>query len=139
MPDSAKIPRRSCKQDRINALLAKFEEWMKQGDTAEEALARFTPAQYDFLVDNDIDFDSLILTPEQQKAAKAVTKAQRTVKPGGYNKKYPQEKQDLYNSIMAHIQSMGAEVTPRAKPNFRDLDFTFQGTVYRIVLSNPRS
>lgn len=138
MPEQ-KVPRRSSKQDRINALLAQFDKWMKQGDTAEEALARFTPAQYDFLIDNDIDFDSLTMTPEQIASAKAVMKAPRTVKPGGYNKKYPQEKQDLYNGILAYVQSLGAEVTPRAKPNYRDLDFTIQGTAYRIVLSNPRT
>lgn len=139
MAEAQKAPRRSSKQDRINALLAQFHKWTQAGDTVEEALERFTPAQYDFLVDADVDFDSLLLTPEQQKAVKAATKAPRTVKPGGYNKKYPQEKQDLYNGLVAYVQSVGGEVIPRDKPNYRDLDFTIQGKAYRIVLSNPRS
>lgn len=134
-----RTPRRSSKEERKAALLAQFDKWLKAGDTVEEAIERFTPAQYDFLIDCDVDFDALLLTPEQQKAIKAVTKAPRTVKPGGYNKKYPQAKQDLYNGILAYVQSLGAEVTPRAKPNYRDLDFTIQGTAYRIVLSNPRT
>lgn len=138
MTGARQPPKRASKADRKNALLAKFQEWLNNGDTAEEAIARFTPAQYDFLIDCDVDFDSLTMTPQQLATVKAMTKAPRTVKPGGYNKQYPQEKQDLYNALVALIESRGGEIQPRQKQNFRDLDFTIQGTAYKIVLSNPR-
>lgn len=138
MTGARQPPKRPSKADRKNALLAKFQEWLDKGDTAEEAIARFTPAQYDFLIDCDVDFDSLIMTPQQLATVKTMTKAPRTVKAGGYNKKYPQEKQDLYNSLVNLIQQRGGEIQPHEKCNYRDLDFTIQGTAYRIVLSNPR-
>lgn len=133
-----KAPRRSNKQDRIAELLKRLEQWQKDGLSPEEAVEKLTPAQYDFLIDNDINVDDLILSPEQQKAAKEVMKAPRTCKSGGYNKKYPQAKQDLYNGLVDFIKSKGGEIAPREKQNFRDLDFTIDGTAYRIVLSNPR-
>lgn len=136
--NEAKVVRRSSKADRKAELLKRLDQWMREGDTPEEAIEKLTPAQYDFLIDCDVDLDSLLLTPEQQKAAKAVMKAPRTCKPGGYNKKYPQAKQDLYNALVEFVQAHGGEIQPREKANFRDLDFTIQGTAYRIVLSNPR-
>ena len=138
MADMPKAPRRQSKQDLCNALLRKLDEWMKAGDTAEEAVEKLSIRQYDFLVDYGIDLDNLLLTPEQLEAVKEVKKASRTCKPGGYNKKYPQAKQDLYNSLVEFIKAQGAEIIPREKQNYRDLDFTIQGTAYRIVLSNPR-
>ena len=138
MADTPKVPRRQSKQDLCNALLRKLDEWMKAGDTPMEAVEKLSVRQYDFLVDYGIDLDNLMLTPEQLEAVKEVKKATRTCKPGGYNKKYPQAKQDLYNSLVECVQSLGAEISPREKPNYRDLDFTIQGTAYRIVLSNPR-
>lgn len=136
--EEPKVPRRASKKDRIDALLHRLDEWIKAGDTPEQAIERLTPAQYDFLIDCDIELDDLLLTPEQQANAKAAMKAPRTCKPGGYNKKYPQAKQDLYNGIVSYLVEQGATIEPREKPNFRDLDFTIQGVAYRIVLSNPR-
>lgn len=137
-PIQKQPPRPPSKKDRIDALLARVNGWLAEGNTIDEALEKLTPKQYDFLIDNDIDFDALQFTPEQLKAISQVKKAQRTVKPGGYNKVYPQSKQDLYNGIVAYVQSQGAEIIPREKTNFRDLDFTIDGTRYKIVLSNPR-
>lgn len=133
-----KVPRRQSKQDLCNALLKKLDGWMKDGDTAEEAVEKLSVRQYDFLVDYGIDLDNLLLTPEQQAAVKEVKKATRTCKPGGYNKKYPQAKQNLFMGIVDHIKSIGGEVIPKDKENFRDLDFVLDGTHYKIVLSNPR-
>lgn len=136
--NETKAVRRPSKADRKTELLKRLDQWIKGGDTPEQAIEKLTPAQYDFLIDCDVNLDDLLLSPEQQKAAKAVMKAPRTCKPGGYNKKYPQAKQDLYNALVEFVQEHGGEIQPREKANFRDLDFTIQGTAYRIVLSNPR-
>lgn len=136
--EQKKVPRRQSKADLANALLKKLDDWMKAGDTAEEAVEKLSIRQYDFLVDYGIDLDNLLLTPEQQKAVQEVKKATRTCKPGGYNKKYPQPKQNLFMGIVEHLQTLGAEIHPKEKENFRDLDFTLDGTHYKIVLSNPR-
>lgn len=133
-----KAVRRPSKADRKAELLKRLDQWIKGGDTPEQAIEKLTPAQYDFLIDCDVNLDDLLLSPEQQKAAKSVMRATRTCKPGGYNKKYPQAKQDLYNALVEFVQAHGGVIQPREKANFRDLDFTIQGTAYRIVLSNPR-
>lgn len=133
-----KPPRAPSKADLEKALLARLDKWIKEGDTPEEAVGKLTQKQYDFLIDRDIDLDNLLLTPEQQKAVREVKKAHRTCSPNGYNKKYPEPKQALYRGLVAHLQGLGAEIHPKEKENFRDLDFTVDGTHYRIVLSNPR-
>lgn len=133
-----KPPRRQSKAELQAILLRKLDEWIKSGDSPEKAVERLTLRQYDFLINQGVDLDSLLLTPEQLRNAQSVKKAGRTVKPGGYNKKYPQAKQDLFNGLVAYLQEQGATITPKEKENFRDLDFTIQGTAYRIVLSNPR-
>lgn len=119
-------------------LLTKVNDWIEHGDTPEEAIGKLTEKQYDFLIDQGVDFDSLLMTPEEIKSANKVKRSPRSLSPNGYNKKYPQEKQDLYNGIVDYIKAQGAEIIPREKCNYRDLDFVIQGTVYRIVLSNPK-
>lgn len=137
--EEKKAPRRQSKKDLANALLKKLDEWQKAGDTPEEAIEKLTIRQYDFLIDYGVNLDNLILTTEQQKAISAITKAPRTCKPGGYDKKYPKSKIELYTDLKQHIEGMGAIVTPREKENYRDLDFTLEGIAYKIVLSNPRA
>jgi hypothetical protein len=134
----ANAPRRQSKKDLANALLAKLQQWQDEGDTAEQAIERLTLKQYDFLIDYGVNLDNLILTPEQKKAVTAITSAGR---PKGlvYNKKYPQSKQDLFNTIRQCVIQNGATITEREKENFRDLDFTIDGIEYKIVLSNPRT
>jgi hypothetical protein len=139
MADEKKAPRRQSKKDLANALLTKLDEWQKAGDTPEEAIERLTLRQYDFLIDYGINLDNLILTTAQQAAISEIKKAPRVVKPGGYSKKYPQSKQDLYTALTDFITAQGAEIAPREKQNFRDLDFTLGGIAYKIVLSNPRT
>lgn len=134
----AKPQRRPSKDELQRILLAKLDEWIKGGDTPEEAVEKLSIRQYDFLINQGVDLDALLLTPKQLAAAHSVKKAGRTVKPGGYNKKYPQPKQNLFMGIVAHIESIGGEIIPKEKENFRDLDFTLDGTHYKIVLSNPR-
>lgn len=123
----------------MQVLTGKVEKWIAEGIPPDEAVGRLTERQYDFLIDQNVDLDKYLLTTEQIKASHEARRATRTCKPGGYNKKYPQSKQDLYNGIVSYIQSQGATVLPREKQNFRDLDFTIGETHYRIVLSNPRS
>jgi len=130
----------SKKDDRANILLKQIADWMeKDGLSGEEAVEKLSIQQYDFLVDYGVNLDNLLLTPEQLKAASEVKRVKRAPSPNGYNKKYPKEKQELYGSICKHLEDLGAEIIPRDKQNYRDLDFTLNGTKYRIVLSNPRS
>lgn len=132
-----KVPRRSSKADHVKILLEKLENWVADGDTVEQALEKLTLKQYDFLIDQNVNLDSLILSPQQQAAVKAITKSGR---PRGlqYQKVYPQDKQDLYRNLVEFIKQQGGEIDPREKINFRDLDFKINGVQYRIVLSNPR-
>lgn len=136
--ENKKPPRRQSKADLTKALLARLDQWMKEGDTPEEAVGKLSQRQYDFLIDQDIDLDNLLLTSEQLQAVKEVKKATRTVKAGGYNKKYPKAKQDLFQGIVDHLTAKGATIHPKEKENFRDLDFTLDDVHYKIVLSNPR-
>jgi len=133
-----KQPRRQSKKDLANALLKRLDEWQKEGCTAEEAIEKLTLKQYDFLIDYGVNLDNLILTPEQQKAVDTMKKSARPTFANGYNKKYPQSKQDLYNALVNFVTEHGATVQEREKINFRDLDFTIGETAYRIVLSQPR-
>lgn len=133
------LEKRFSKTELKSVLLAKVDEWIKSGDTPEDAIGKLTERQYDFLIDQGVDFDTLLLTPQQLANARTIKRAGRSCSPNGYNKKYPQSKQDLYNGIVEYIKSQGAEIMPREKLNYRDLDFTIEGTAYRIVLSNPRN
>lgn len=139
MSETSEPRKKLSKAELVQVLTGKVEKWIAEGIPPEEAVGRLTDKQYDFLIDQDVDLDKYLLSAEQIKASHEVRRAQRTCKPGGYNKKYPQSKQDLYNGIVSYIQSQGATVLPREKQNFRDLDFTIGETHYRIVLSNPRS
>lgn len=131
--------RRATKAELRDILLNKLNSWVEQGDTPEQAIERLTLRQYDFLVEQGVDLDNFILTPEQQKAAGEILKTQAGRKRGAYNKKYPQAKQDLYNGLVEYLTAQGAEIIPLERQNFRDLEFTLTGTKYKIVLSNPRT
>lgn len=133
-----KIPQRASKKDRLNSILKAVEKWQKEGTKNEEIAEKLTPQQWDFLVDNDIEIDDLILSASQKKVINDIKKSPRPV---GlvYNKKYPQEKQNLYNSIAEMLKNKGAKIDNREKQNYRDLDFTLDGIRYKIVLSTPRT
>jgi beta-galactosidase GanA len=133
-----KAPRRPSKKEHAARLLEIIDKAMKAGATAEEAIEQLTVKQYDFLIEYGVNLDSLLLTAEQQTAIKEITKAPRKLSPNGYNKKYPQSKQELYSTIVEHLTAQGATIEPREKQNYRDLDFTLAGVKYKIVLSNPR-
>lgn len=105
----------------------------------EKAIEELPLDDYDFLVDNGVNLDELILTKAQIDVAKTVKNEGRPTFPNGYNKKYPKEKQDLYNGIAEYLGSIGSEITIAEKCNYRDLDFTLKGVKYKIVLSNPRT
>lgn len=139
MRNTAETGKRLSKAELAQVLVSKVEKWIAEGIPPNDAIGKLTEKQYDFLIDQNVDLDKYLLTPEQIKNSHEVRRAARTVKAGGYNKKYPKSKQDLYNSICEFIQSQGATIQPREKQNFRDLDFTIGETHYRIVLSNPRT
>lgn len=143
MPDTPrKAPPRQSKEQLAKILVAKCKEYMAQGCTPDEALEKLSMRQYDFLCDykDGVYLDEIRPETAQEKEVRSsMANAGRQVRQGGYNKKYPEPKKMLYLSILQHIQSLGGEVQPKAKENFRDLDFTLDGTHYRIVLSNPRT
>lgn len=135
--EEKKIPRRQSKQDLENALLRKLQEWQNEGSTPEEAVERLSIKQYDFLINRNINLDNLLLTPQQLQAVQIITKAPR---PSGlvYKKKYPENKQNLYNNLLDFLKTQGAEIAAKEKENYRDIDFTIAEIAYKIVLSNPR-
>lgn len=138
MDEVKKIPRRTSKQDRIDILLGQLDKWIKDGVTPYEAVSRLTEKQYDFLIDCDINLDDFVLTKEQQKVVKQVTKCKRPLFANGYDKKYPKEKQNLYFAICNNLQFLGATIAPKEKENYRDIDFMLGGEPYKLVLSKPR-
>lgn len=133
------VTRKLSKKEYGDMLIAKVRQWISEGYTGEQAVSKLTDKQYDFLIDNDYDIESFWLAPEKIAAAPHTEKRTRTLSPNGYNKKYPQDKQDLYNGIVDYLKSIGCEVTPMAKCNYRDIEFTVKGTKHKIVLSNPRT
>lgn len=127
------------KDERARILLNQLDSWMKEGLSGEDAVNKLSINQYDFLIDYGVNLDNLLLTAEQQKNVREVKAVRRSPSPQGYNKKYPQQKQQLYNYIAEAVKAFGGEIIPREKQNFRDLDFTVEGKKYKIVLSNPRN
>ena len=127
------------KDDRARILLNQLNSWIAEGLSGEDAIAKLSINQYDFLIDYGVNLDDMLLSKEQQQNIHEVKKVRRSPSPQGYNKKYPEQKQQLYNHIVEAVKSFGGEIIPREKQNFRDLDFNVNGTKYKIVLSNPRN
>lgn len=143
MPDTPrKAPPRQSKEQLANILVAKCQAYIAQGHTPDEALEKLSLRQYDFLVTykEGAYLDKIKPETAEERAVRSeMARADKKVHEGGYNKKYPEPKKNLYMSLVEHVQELGAEVQPREKINFRDLDFTLDGVRYRIVLSNPRT
>lgn len=138
--DEKKAPRkRLTKSELVDVLVKKVNDWIAEGIDAEEAVGRLTDKQYDFLIDQGVNLDELLLTPEQLNARQSIMANQAGRRKGmKYNKKYPKSKQDLFNGLVEYLTDQGAEILPAERCNFRDLDFMLNGVKYRIVLSNPR-
>ena len=107
-----------------------------EGADIDELLSKLPLEVYDKIIDADFNFDNLQFTGEQLKGIKQTSRAPR---PTGlrYNKKYPQDKQDLYNSIIQLLTKQGAIIEPPERQNYGRIDFTLQGKKFRIVISNP--
>lgn len=137
-----KAPRRKLSVKEYGALLMnRVHKELDNGLQPDKAIEKaLTPAQYDWLIDHDYDLDSILLSKEQREAVKETVKKAHTrrLSPEGYKKKYPEDKQMLYNAINDCLKELGAETTIPEKCNFRDLEFTYNGKKYKIVLSMPR-
>lgn len=136
--DEKKAPRRQSKADRVKSILDVLNRHLSNGLSTDDALEMLTIAQYDFLIDEGVNLDNLLLTDEQQKAVEIVKKSPRPTFPNGYRKKYPADKMEFFGRLEEFVKANGGEIAPREKNNFRDLDFTISGKAYKIVLSNPR-
>lgn len=137
-----KTPPRQSKEDLANALVRIVQKHMADGLTVDEALEKLSMRQYDFLVDykDGVYLDKLKPETAEEKAVRqSMTRADRKTREGGYNKKYPETKQTIYKGLCEFVRSIGGEIQPKPKENFRDLDFTLEGVHYRIVFSNPRT
>lgn len=141
MTENTSKARNPSKREWAEQLVTKLRDKINAGATPEEALESLTLRQYDFLIDYGVDLDHLILTPEQQQSVSELMKKQagRQTFPDGYDKKYPKHKIDLYTALADFLIERGAEIIPRAKPNYRDLDFVLGDTRYKVVLSLPRA
>lgn len=140
--EQAKQPRRKMSVAEYGKLLMdRVHKELANGLSADKAIEKaLTPSQYDWLVDHDFDLDSILLSKEQLDNAKTVVKQAHTrrLSPEGYNKKYPKEKQALYELIKNAIEENGGTVTCPEKANYRDMAIEWQGGKYKIVLSQPR-
>lgn len=122
-------------------LIQKIKDAIASGITGNDALEVLTEREYDKLVDWDVNIEELIYSADQLQDIKGERRsnAPRRAFPNGYNKKYPQYKQDLYNSLVEFLRdNIGAEIVPRDKQNFRDIEFVVEDRTYKLVLSMPR-
>lgn len=106
--------------------------------TAEE-LAEL--AEYDKRVDGGAD--DYPLTKEQEKVAKQYKNIGEKTKKKPFvpnlpkkEKKANTEKQALINALVAGLPEEASE--PNIVNNERQFEFTYNGTLYRVVLSAPR-
>jgi hypothetical protein len=118
--------------DRISAAIA-------EGMSPSEAVSQLSVRQYDLLIDNGVNLDDLLLSKKQIAAFKEVIKSPRPLFPSGYLKKYPEEKRKIYQSLIEWVEGQGYLAILPEKENFRDLKFEVEGTLYKIVLSQPRT
>lgn len=139
--EEKKAPRRKMTTAEYKELLQKrVQAELEKGLAPDKAIeTALTPSQYDWLIDHDIDFDELLVGREKLDAAKKAERKERgrRLSPEGYKKKYPEDKQELYNGIVEYLKSVGAEIIPPEKMNYRNLDFMYKGAKRRIILSNP--
>jgi len=137
----SKRQRPRTKKEQATYLLNCVNKWIREGATPEKALERLTVKQYDLLCDYEGDYlDKLTMTTEQIADTKKLLRegAGRQLFPNGYNKKYPKDKQELYKKIVDFLAEQGADIKPREKENYRDIDFSVNGKNYKIIMSCPR-
>jgi len=132
------VRRKMTKKERIAYLLNCLNKWVESGLSTEDAVAKLTVKQYDFLMDCDINLDDMVLSPKQMKVAQEVRKVPRPNFPDGYNKKYPQSKQEIFNQLVSFLKTQADEVSLPDKINYRDVDFVINDVKYHIVMSMPR-
>lgn len=135
-------PPRQSKKDLAENLVRIVQKHIATGMSVDDALEKLSIRQYDFLCDyqDGVYLDKLIPETEEAKAVRrTMSQADRRVREGGYNKKYPEPKQRIFAGLVDYVRDIGGEIQPKAKENFRDLDFTLEGVHYRIVFSNPRT
>lgn len=96
MPDNPrKAPPRQSKEQLANILVARCLEYIAQGHTPDEAVERLSARQYDFLCDykEGAYLDKIRPeTAEEKQVRSDMARADRKVRQGGYNKKYPEPK-----------------------------------------------
>lgn len=137
-----KPPVRQSKEDLANALVRIVQNHMANGLSVDDALGKLSMRQYDFLCDykDGVYLENLRPETAEEKAVRQeMSYAGRRTREGGYNKKYPEPKKNIYAGLVEFVQSIGGTIQPKEKENFRDLDFTLDGKHYRIVFSNPRT
>ncbi len=137
-----KTPPRQSKEDLAKSLVRICQKHIESGLSPDEALEKLSVRQYDFLCDyKDGAYLDMVrpMTAEEKAVQSAMTKADRKTREGGYNKKYPEPKKNIFAGLVEYVQSIGGVVRPKDKENFRDLDFDLDGVHYKIVFSNPRT
>lgn len=142
MADTASPRPRQSKKDLAENLVRIVQRHIASGLSVDDALEKLTIRQYDFLCDyqDGVYLDKLIPETAEERAVRSqMARADRKTREGGYNKKYPETKQRIFAGLVDYVRDIGGEIQPKAKENFRDLDFTLEGVHYRIVFSNPRT
>ena len=121
----------------LQAIYNGIVKQVAEGANLDDLLSKLPVELYDKMIDANFNFDNLQFSAEQLKGIKETSRAPR---PKGltYNKKYPQDKQDLYYSIVNLITTQGGTVEPPERQNYGKIDFFLNNKKYRIVISNPK-
>jgi len=125
-----KIPRKPLTtKERIAQLTNLYLKWLKEGISPEDAQAKFTMKQWDFLVEKAPGvIDEMTLNNFQKQAIQEIIRAPRPLFPDGYkNKKYPENKREIYNALVKFLQDAGFQIADKGKENYRDI-YVIDGT-----------
>ncbi len=132
-----KIPVVPNKKSRMQKILSAVNSNIETGMSAEQAIEKLSIEQYDFLIDNNINLDEMLLTSEQIETANKIVRSPRPVGLSYTKRNHTPALKEVYETITKAVKNLGVEEIQQSS-NLRDLSFTKGGVKYKVVLSRPR-
>lgn len=111
--------------------------------TREQMIAQYiknlglTRQEAEQLIADDEAGVSESLTPEQKKAVKEMTQADRKKEVKPRERKPDENKRHLINELVESLVDMWCENVAVVNPE-REIKFTYNGELYRLTLAKPR-